>query len=86
MVIHSITNVDRERRKELVKAVYASGEMAKVSVRAACKDGKKELSRLLKDKEISEDDERCAEGLLQRPQIKLLQISIACSKPKKRIY
>ena len=55
-----------ERRKELVKALYATGEMTRVSVRAARKDAKKELSRLLKDKEISEDDERRAEGLLQQ--------------------
>lgn len=55
-----------DRRKELVKAVNASGEMTKVAIRNARKDGKKELSRLLKDKEISEDDERRAEAILQK--------------------
>jgi len=55
-----------ERRKELVKGVNASGEMSKVAVRNARKDAKKELSRLLKDKEISEDDERRAESILQK--------------------
>jgi ribosome recycling factor len=54
-----------DRRKELVKAVNASGEMTKVAVRNARKDAKKEFSRLLKDKEISEDDERRAEIILQ---------------------
>ena len=55
-----------ERRKELVKAVNASGEMTKVAIRNARKDAKKELSRLLKDKEIGEDDERRAEAILQK--------------------
>jgi ribosome recycling factor len=55
-----------DRRKELVKGMGASGEMSKVAVRNARKDAKKELSRLLKDKEISEDDERRAEVILQK--------------------
>lgn len=55
-----------ERRKELVKAVNASGEMSKVAVRNARKDAKKEFTRLVKDKEISEDDERRAETILQK--------------------
>lgn len=55
-----------DRRKELVKAVFASGEMSKVAVRNARKDAKKEFTRLLKDKEISEDDERRAETILQK--------------------
>ena len=65
-----------ERRKELVKAVYASGEMSKVAVRNARKDAKKDFSRLLKDKEISEDDERRAETVLQNSWMKVIIISI----------
>jgi ribosome recycling factor len=56
----------QERRKELVKGVHASGEMSKVAVRNIRKDAKKELASLLKDKEISEDDERRAETVLQK--------------------
>ena len=56
----------QERRKELVKTVNASGEMSKVAVRNVRKDAKKELTRLLKEKEISEDDERRSETVLQK--------------------
>jgi ribosome recycling factor len=56
----------QERRKELAKGVHASGEMSKVAVRNIRKDAKKELASLLKDKAISEDDERRAETVLQK--------------------
>ena len=47
-----------ERRRNLVKDVHKEGEIAKVSIRSARKDGNEYLKKLLKSKEISEDEEK----------------------------
>jgi ribosome recycling factor len=47
-----------ERRRNLVRDSHKEGEIAKVSIRAARKDGNEYLKKLLKAKEISEDDEK----------------------------
>ena len=49
-----------ERRRLLVKDAHKESETAKVSVRSARKDGNDFLKKLLKNKEISEDDEKNA--------------------------
>jgi ribosome recycling factor len=46
-----------ERRRNLVRDAHKEGEIAKVSIRAARKDANDYLKKLLKSKEISEDDE-----------------------------
>lgn len=55
-----------ERRKELTKVVRHEGENAKVAVRNLRRDAIEHLKRLLKDKEISEDDERRAQEDVQK--------------------
>ena len=47
-----------ERRKELTKVVKGEGEDAKVAVRNLSRDANEQLKKLVKDKAISEDDER----------------------------
>jgi ribosome recycling factor len=47
-----------ERRKELTKVVRNAGEDAKVAVRNLRRDANEHAKKLLKDKLISEDDER----------------------------
>jgi len=47
-----------ERRKEMVKLVKSEGEDAKIAVRNIRRDGNESLKKLVKDKAISEDDER----------------------------
>ncbi|MGY4829351.1 ribosome recycling factor [Sphaerotilaceae bacterium SBD11-9] len=47
-----------ERRRELTKVVRAAGEDAKVAVRNQRRDANDQAKKLLKDKEITEDDER----------------------------
>ncbi len=47
-----------ERRKELSKVARHEGEEAKISVRNLRRDANEHAKKLLKDKEISEDDER----------------------------
>jgi ribosome recycling factor len=47
-----------ERRRELTKVVKSEGEDAKVAVRNIRRDANESLKKLVKDKAISEDDER----------------------------
>jgi ribosome recycling factor len=47
-----------ERRKEMTKLVRNAGEDARIAVRNLRRDANDHAKRLLKDKEISEDDER----------------------------
>ena len=49
-----------ERRKELTKVVKSEGEETKIAIRNLRRDANEHLKRLIKDKEISEDEERRA--------------------------
>jgi ribosome recycling factor len=55
-----------ERRKDLTKVVRHAGEEAKIAVRAVRREANDHLKKLLKDKEISEDDERRSQDQVQR--------------------
>jgi len=55
-----------ERRRELVKVVKNEAEAAKVSVRNLRRDANEQLKKLVKDKEVSEDDERRASDDVQK--------------------
>ncbi len=55
-----------ERRRDLIKVVKTEGENAKVAVRNVRRDANEQLKRLLKDKAISEDDERRAQEDVQK--------------------
>jgi ribosome recycling factor len=55
-----------ERRRELTKVVKSEGETAKVAVRNLRRDANEQLKKLVKDKEISEDDERRAGDDVQK--------------------
>jgi ribosome recycling factor len=55
-----------ERRKELTKVVKHAGEDCKVAVRNVRRDANEHLKKLLKDKEVTEDDERRAQDEVQR--------------------
>jgi ribosome recycling factor len=58
--------LSEERRRELVKVVKSEGEVAKVSVRNLRRDANNAYKALVKDKEISEDDERRANEEAQK--------------------
>jgi ribosome recycling factor len=58
--------LSEERRKELGKVVRSEGEQAKVAVRNLRREANDQFKRLLKDKEISEDDERRAQDDIQK--------------------
>ena len=55
-----------ERRRELTKVVRSTGEDAKVAVRNLRRDANEQLKKLMKDKEIGEDDERRAQDDVQK--------------------
>jgi len=55
-----------ERRKELIKVVKGEGENAKVAIRNVRRDANESLKKALKDKQISEDDERRAQDDIQK--------------------
>jgi ribosome recycling factor len=55
-----------ERRKDLVKVVRREAEAAKVAIRNIRRDSNGTLKSLLKDKEISEDDERRSQDEVQK--------------------
>ena len=55
-----------ERRKELTKVVRHEGEECKVAVRNLRRDAIEHLKKLLKDKQVSEDEERRAQDEVQK--------------------
>ena len=55
-----------ERRRDLVKVVKGEAEQAKVAVRNIRRDAMSDLKDLLKEKEISEDEERRGQEEVQR--------------------
>lgn len=55
-----------ERRKDLVKVVRGEGEQAKVAIRNIRRDANGDLKQLLKDKDITEDEEKQAEDRIQK--------------------
>ena len=55
-----------ETRRDLVKVVRHEGEATKVAIRNIRRDANSDFKELLKDKEISEDEERRAQEEIQR--------------------
>jgi ribosome recycling factor len=58
--------LNEERRRELTKVVRNEGEDAKIAVRNLRRDANEHAKRLLKDKAISEDEERRSLDDLQK--------------------
>jgi ribosome recycling factor len=55
-----------ERRRELSKHVHAEGEDTKVAIRNIRRDANQHVKELLKDKKITEDEERRSEQDIQQ--------------------
>ena len=55
-----------ERRKELIKVARSETEQGRVAVRNIRRDALQDVKDLLKEKEISEDDERKAQERIQK--------------------
>jgi ribosome recycling factor len=55
-----------ERRKELTKVVRHTGEETKVAVRNLRREANEHLKKMLKDKQVAEDEERRAQDDVQK--------------------
>jgi ribosome recycling factor len=62
----TIPPLNEERRKQLAKSVGKLAEEARVAIRNVRREAKEKVKGFLKDKEISEDDERRSEAELQK--------------------
>ena len=60
-----VPELNEERRIELKKLIKSIGEKCKVSIRNIRRDANEELKKLLKLKEISEDEEKSSEKNVQ---------------------
>lgn len=61
-----IPELNEQRRKEMAKVAHKYAEEARVAVRHVRRDGLDILKKLLKDKAISEDDEKRHESEVQK--------------------
>jgi len=59
-------SLTEERRKDLIKVVRGESEDGRVAVRNVRRDANNDFKNLLKDKEISEDEERRAQDDIQK--------------------
>lgn len=55
-----------QRRKEMIRIVRAEGEQGRVAIRNVRRDANNQLKDMVKDKSISEDDERRAVEIIQK--------------------
>lgn len=55
-----------ERRKEMIKVVRGEGEQSRVAIRNIRRDANNQFKELVKEKQMSEDDERRAGELIQK--------------------
>ena len=60
-----VPELNEERRSELKKLIKSIGEKCKVSIRNIRREANEDLKRLLKSKEIGEDDEKSKEKTIQ---------------------
>ncbi len=60
-----VPDLSEERRIEMKKIVRSMGEKCKISIRNIRREGNDELKKLLKTKQISEDDELKFEKIIQ---------------------
>ena len=60
-----VPDLSEERRNEIKKIIKATGEKCKISIRNIRREGNDELKKLLKDKDISEDDVKKNEKIIQ---------------------
>ena len=60
-----VPDLSEERRSEIKKVIKSMGEKCKVSVRNIRREANDELKKLLKDKEISEDEAKKKEKIIQ---------------------
>ena len=66
MIRVPMPSLTEERRKDLIKVVRSEAESAKVAIRNIRRDANDTLKKLIKEKEINEDDERRSQDEVQK--------------------
>ena len=66
MIRLRIPDLTEERRKDLIKILKNMGEKAKISLRNIRREANEELKKKLKDKNISEDQNKNFEKTIQK--------------------
>jgi len=61
-----IPDLTEERRKDLIKVLKGMGEKSKVSIRNIRREANEEIKKILKDKKISEDENKKLEKTIQK--------------------
>lgn len=61
-----LPSLTEDRRKELIKIVRSEAEKGRVAIRNVRRDANNHLKEMVKEKEISDDDERRAEERVQK--------------------
>ena len=79
-----IPPLTEERRKELVKRLHGVAEDHRVAVRNVRRDGNEAVKKLLKDKKITEDDEKRAHDDIQKLTDSYMQKIDQASKSKEK--
>jgi ribosome recycling factor len=79
-----IPPLTEERRKELVKKLHAAAEHHRVSVRNIRRDGNEAVKKLVKDKKITEDEEKRALDEIQKLTDGYMQKIDQASKTKEK--
>jgi ribosome recycling factor len=75
-----------ERRRDLTKVAKAEAENARVAVRAVRRDVLQDVKELLKEKEISQDDERKAADDIQKLTDKYVaEVDAVCAEKEKEL-
>jgi ribosome recycling factor len=62
----NLPSLTEERRRDLIKVVRSEAEGSRVAIRNIRRDANNDLKKLIKDKAISEDDERRAQDDVQK--------------------
>ena len=79
-----IPPLTEERRKDLVKRLHAAAEHHRVSVRNIRRDGNESVKKLLKDKKVTEDDDKKAHDEIQKLTDAYMQKIDQASKTKEK--
>jgi ribosome recycling factor len=81
-----IPPLTEERRKEIVKKLHAGAENHRVAVRNIRRDGNESVKKLMKDKKVTEDEEKRALDEIQKMTDSFMQkIDLAVKTKEKEI-
>ena len=84
MIRLPIPPLTEERRKDLVKRLHVAAEGHRVAVRNIRRDGNDAVKKLLKDKKVTEDDEKRAHDEIQKMTDSYMQKIDLAAKTKEK--